>query len=53
MNDQYDRRRFLKNGAAAGAAWAMGRECLATDASDGKARPIENVRVGLVVDSAD
>jgi len=48
MNDQCDRRGFVKIGAAAGAAWAMGRECLAADASDVKARPIENVRVGMV-----
>jgi predicted homoserine dehydrogenase-like protein len=48
MNGQCDRRRFLRNGLAAGATWAMGRECLAADASAGKARPIENVRVGMV-----
>ena len=35
-------------GAAAGTAWAMGRECLAADASDVKARPMDRVRVGLV-----
>jgi hypothetical protein len=48
MNDQCDRRDFVKIGAAAGAAWAMGREGLAADASDVKAPPIENVRVGIV-----
>lgn len=48
MNDQCDRRSFVKIGAAVGGAWAMGRECLAAHASDVKARPIENVRVGLV-----
>ena len=29
MNDQYDRRSFVKVTAAAGMAWAVGRECLA------------------------
>jgi len=35
-------------GTAAGAAWAMRRECLAADASDVKAQPMDRVRVGLV-----
>jgi predicted dehydrogenase len=48
MNNQFDRRDFVKIGAAAGAAWVMGTECLAADTSDVKARPIENVRVGMV-----
>ena len=48
MNELWDRRSFVKMGAAAGAAWAMGRECFAADASDGKARPIDKVRIGLV-----
>ncbi len=48
MNDQCDRRSFVKIGAAAGTAWAMGRDCLAADASDVKARPMNKVRVGLV-----
>jgi predicted dehydrogenase len=48
MNDQYDRRSFVKVTAAAGMAWAMGRECLAADAPDVKARPMDKVRVGLV-----
>ena len=48
MNNLCDRRGFVKIGAAAGAAWVMGPECLAADASDVKARPIEDVRVGMV-----
>jgi glutamate dehydrogenase/leucine dehydrogenase len=48
MNNQFDRRDFVKIGAAAGAAWVMGTECLAADTPDVKARPIENVRVGMV-----
>jgi len=48
MNDQCDRRSFMKIGAAAGTALAMGRECVAADASDVKARPIDSVRIGLV-----
>lgn len=48
MNDRCDRRSFVKIGAAAGAVWAARRECLAADASDVNARPIDNVRIGLV-----
>ena len=48
MNDHCDRRSFVKAGAAAGAAWALGRACFAAEASEGKARPIDQVRVGLV-----
>ncbi|MBC8868121.1 MAG: twin-arginine translocation signal domain-containing protein, partial [Planctomycetes bacterium] len=48
MSHQCDRRSFVKMGAVAGAAWALGRECFAADASDVKARPMDNVRVGLV-----
>ncbi len=48
MNDQCDRRSFVKIGAAVGTAWAMGRQCLAADASDVKARPMDKVRIGLV-----
>ena len=48
MNEPWDRRCFLKTGAAAGAAWAMGRKCLAADAADVRARPIDKVRIGLV-----
>jgi predicted dehydrogenase len=48
MNDPCDRRSFVKIGAAAGTAWAVGRKCLAADASDVKARPIDPVRIGLV-----
>ena len=48
MNDQCDRRSFVTTGVAAGTAWAMGRECLAADASNVKARPMEKVRMGLV-----
>ena len=46
MNEQYDRRGFLKAGAAVTAAWAMGREALAGGASDVK--PMDKVRIGLV-----
>ncbi len=46
MNELYDRRGFMKTGAAATAAWAVGREAFATDGSGVK--PIERVRVGLV-----
>jgi predicted dehydrogenase len=48
MNDPCDRRSFVKMGAAAGTAWTVGRKCLAADASDVKARPIDRVRIGLV-----
>ena len=48
MNDQCDRRGFLKTGAFAGTAWAVGRECLAADASDVKVQPMDIVRVGFV-----
>jgi predicted dehydrogenase len=48
MKELWDRRSFLKTGAAAGAAWAVGREGFAVDASDVKARPIDKVRIGLV-----
>ncbi|NQT17591.1 MAG: Gfo/Idh/MocA family oxidoreductase, partial [Planctomycetes bacterium] len=48
MNDQSDRRSFLKIGAAVGTAWAMGRESLAADASNVQGRPIDKVRVGMV-----
>ncbi|MFO7906279.1 MAG: Gfo/Idh/MocA family oxidoreductase [Pirellulaceae bacterium] len=48
MNNQCDRRSFVKTGAAVAAAWSMGRECLAADASDVGARPMDKVRVGMV-----
>ena len=48
MEDQCNRRSFVKIGAAAGTAWAMVPESLAAVASDAKARPMDNVRVGLV-----
>ena len=48
MNDRCDRRSFVKTTVAAGTAWAVGHESLATDASDVKAGPMEKVRVGLV-----
>ncbi len=48
MSEQFDRRSLLKIGAATGALWAMGQECFAADASDVKARPIDNVRIGFV-----
>jgi len=48
MNDQCDRRSFVKSGAAVGAAWAMGRECFAANAYDVKSPPIDKVRIGLV-----
>lgn len=46
MNEQHNRREFLKIGAATTAAWAMGRELLATETST--AKPMDKVRVGLV-----
>jgi len=48
MNDQYDRRSFVKTGAVAGVAWAMGRACFAADDAGVQATPIDRVRVGLV-----
>jgi predicted dehydrogenase len=48
MKELWDRRHFLKTGAAAGAAWAMDRQCFVADASAAKTRPIDKVRVGLV-----
>jgi hypothetical protein len=48
MTKQCNRRSFVKIGAAAGTAWAVGRACFAADASDVKAGPIDTVRVGLV-----
>ena len=48
MTDPCDRRSFVKLGAAAGMAWALGPECLAADASDVTAQPMDRVRVGLV-----
>ncbi len=48
MKSQCDRRSFVKFGAAAGAALAMGRECLAAEASEVKARPMDRIRVGMV-----
>jgi len=35
-------------GAAAGAAWAVGRQGLAADASDVKAPPMDRIRLGMV-----
>ena len=46
MNEQCDRRGFLKVGAAATAAWAIGREVIIAGTSDVK--PMDKVRVGLV-----
>jgi predicted dehydrogenase len=48
MNDQCDRRSFVRIGAAVGTAWAMGRECFAAETADVKARPMEKVRIGLI-----
>ncbi len=48
MKDQCDRRDFLKTALVAGTALAMRPECFAADAAEATARPIENVRVGLV-----
>ncbi len=48
MNDQCDRRDFVKTGMVTGAAWAMGRTGLAAEDSNVKARPIGHVRVGMV-----
>jgi predicted dehydrogenase len=46
MNEQYDRRGFLKVTAATAAAWATSRESLAGDAS--AVKPMDKVRIGLV-----
>ena len=48
MNDHCDRRSFVKTAAAAGTAWALGQACLAADALDVRARPMDQVRIGLV-----
>ena len=48
MNERYDRRSFLRMGAAAGTAWAIGQESLAADDPGVRARPVNKVRVGLV-----
>jgi len=48
MNEQVDRRDFLTISAAAGAAWAIRRRCIAADELDVKGRPAENVRIGMV-----
>jgi predicted dehydrogenase len=49
MSNQFDRRGFMKSGAAAAAAWAAaGRPSFAAEASQAKAQPMERVRVGLV-----
>jgi alkaline phosphatase D len=48
MNDQQDRRAFLKIGATAGAACMMGPGSLAAEPLAGEARPIEDVRVAVV-----
>ena len=49
MSNQFDRRGFMKSGAAAAAAWAAaGRPSFAAEASQAKASPMERVRVGLV-----
>ncbi len=49
MSNQFDRRGFMKSGAAAVAAWAAaGRPSFAAEASQAKAQPMERVRVGLV-----
>jgi predicted dehydrogenase len=48
MTNLCDRRSFLKWGAAAGAAWGLGADSFGADASSVKARPIENVRIGIV-----
>ncbi len=48
MNAEYDRRSFLKMGAAAGTAWAAAPQLLAADVPDTRARSMDKVRVGLV-----
>jgi predicted dehydrogenase len=47
MTGRYNRREFLQVGAAA-TAWAMGGASLAAEAADGKAPPVDPVRIGLV-----
>jgi predicted dehydrogenase len=46
MTGRYNRREFLQVGAAT--AWAMGGASLAAEAADGKAPPVDPVRIGLV-----
>ncbi len=48
MKTGYDRRSFLKMGAAGATAWAVGREAHASDGAGAKARTIDPVRIGLV-----
>ena len=48
MTSQCHRRDFVKLGAAAGTAWALGRRSLAAGASAMPAGPLEQVRVGMV-----
>lgn len=48
MNEPCDRRSFVKLGAAASAAWAIGRPGFSADSAPAKAQPIDKVRIGLV-----
>ena len=48
MTSQCHRRDFVKLGAAAGTAWALGRRSLAASTSAMSAGPLEQVRVGMV-----
>jgi len=48
MRDFCDRRGFVKIGAAAGMAWALGRQGLAAKIADVETRPMDRVRIGLV-----
>ena len=48
MNDTCDRRDFVRIGAAAGAAWALGRMGYAAEDAAVKAKPLDKVRIGFV-----
>lgn len=48
MRDLCDRRGFVKTGAAAGMAWAIGQRNLAAEPAGATARAMDRVRIGLV-----
>jgi predicted homoserine dehydrogenase-like protein len=48
MDSEHDRRDFMRIGAAAGTAWAIGQASLAAESADAKVRQAGKVRVGFV-----